>query len=283
MAQISLDLASLRAEYASLGDFLASPDAYSDPQFGTRNKRFSELEQLIALAKKREQLTQNIVEAKELANGGDELAELAKQDIVDSEAELAKLDEELFVLLTPKDPNDEKNVIMEIRAGAGGDEASLFAAELYRMYLRYCETHNLKTEVISESANDAGGYKEVVFGIKGDSPYSILKFESGVHRVQRVPSTESQGRIHTSTVTVAVLPEAEETDIEIHANDLKIDVYRAGGHGGQSVNTTDSAVRIPAQEQGKSHERPTLSPAPAENRRRKRQAHRRTPQSHRLR
>jgi peptide chain release factor 1 len=244
MAQISLDLASLRAEYASLGDFLASPDAYSDPQFGTRNKRFSELEQLIALAKKREQLTQNIVEAKELANGGDELAELAKQDIVDSEAELAKLDEELFVLLTPKDPNDEKNVIMEIRAGAGGDEASLFAAELYRMYLRYCETHNLKTEVISESANDAGGYKEVVFGIKGDSPYSILKFESGVHRVQRVPSTESQGRIHTSTVTVAVLPEAEETDIEIHANDLKIDVYRAGGHGGQSVNTTDSAVRI---------------------------------------
>lgn len=244
MAQISLDLASLQAEYASLGDFLASPDAYSDPQFGTRNKRFSELEQLIALAKKREQLTQNIVEAKELANGGDELAELAKQDIVDSEAELAKLDEELFVLLTPKDPNDEKNVIMEIRAGAGGDEASLFAAELYRMYLRYCETHNLKTEVISESANDAGGYKEVVFGIKGDSPYSILKFESGVHRVQRVPSTESQGRIHTSTVTVAVLPEAEETDIEIHANDLKIDVYRAGGHGGQSVNTTDSAVRI---------------------------------------
>ena len=244
MAQISLDLASLQAEYVSLGDFLASPDAYSDPQFGTRNKRFSELEQLIALAKKREQLTQNIVEAKELASGGDELAELAKQDIIDSEAALATLDEELFVLLTPKDPNDEKNVIMEIRAGAGGDEASLFAAELYRMYLRYCETHNLKTEVISESANDAGGYKEVVFGIKGDSPYSILKFESGVHRVQRVPSTESQGRIHTSTVTVAVLPEAEETDIEIHANDLKIDVYRAGGHGGQSVNTTDSAVRI---------------------------------------
>lgn len=244
MAQISLDLASLQAEYASLGDFLASPDAYSDPQFSTRNKRFSELEQLIALAKKREQLTQNILEAKELASGGDELAELAKQDIIDSETELATLDEELFVLLTPKDPNDEKNVIMEIRAGAGGDEASLFAAELYRMYLRYCETHNLKTEVISESANDAGGYKEVVFGIKGDSPYSILKFESGVHRVQRVPSTESQGRIHTSTVTVAVLPEAEETDIEIHANDLKIDVYRAGGHGGQSVNTTDSAVRI---------------------------------------
>ena len=133
---------------------------------------------------------------------------------------------------------------MEIRAGAGGDEASLFAAELYRMYLRYCETHNFKTELINESPNDAGGYKEVIFSIKGDSPYAKLKFESGVHRVQRIPATESQGRVHTSTVTVAVLPEAEEADIKIHANDLKIDVYRSGGHGGQSVNTTDSAVRI---------------------------------------
>ena len=133
---------------------------------------------------------------------------------------------------------------MEIRAGAGGDEASLFAAELYRMFLRYCEAHGLRTELMSESANDTGGYKEVIFSIKGDSPYSKLKFESGVHRVQRVPATESQGRIHTSTVTVAVLPEAEETDIDINPNDLRIDVYRSGGHGGQSVNTTDSAVRI---------------------------------------
>lgn len=244
MPAINLNLQDLDAEYKSLGDFLASPTAFSDPQFSAKNKRFTELESLIALAKKREQLTQNITEAKELIGGGDELAELAKQDIVDSEAELAALEDELFIMLTPKDPNDDKNVIMEIRAGAGGDEASLFAAELYRMYLRYCETHGLKTELISESANDSGGYKEVVFLIKGDAPYSILKFESGVHRVQRVPATESQGRIHTSTVTVAVLPEAEDTDIEIHANDLKIDVYRAGGHGGQSVNTTDSAVRI---------------------------------------
>lgn len=244
MPQISLDLATLQAEHQLLGDFLATPEAYSDPQFSIKNKRFSELESLIALAKRREQLAQNIADAKELTSGGDELAELAKLEIIDSEAELAKLEEDLFIMLTPKDPNDDKNVIMEIRAGAGGDEASLFAAELYRMYLRYCETHSLKTELISESANDAGGYKEVVFGIKGDSPYSILKFESGVHRVQRVPATESQGRIHTSTVTVAVLPEAEDADIEIHANDLKVDVYRAGGHGGQSVNTTDSAVRI---------------------------------------
>lgn len=244
MPQISLDLDALQQERQSLGNFLATPEAYSDPQFSAKNKRFAELESLITLAKRRKQLAQNIADAKELASGSDELAELAKLEIIDSETELAKLEEDLFVMLTPKDPNDDKNVIMEIRAGAGGDEASLFAAELYRMYLRYCETHNLKTELISESANDAGGYKEVVFGIKGDSPYSILKFESGVHRVQRVPATESQGRIHTSTVTVAVLPEAEDADIEIHANDLKVDVYRAGGHGGQSVNTTDSAVRI---------------------------------------
>jgi peptide chain release factor 1 len=147
-------------------------------------------------------------------------------------------------MLAPKDPNDEKNVIIEIRAGAGGDEASLFAAELYRMYLRYCETHSLKTELISESDNDSGGYKEVIFSVKGDTPYAKLKFESGVHRVQRVPATESQGRVHTSTVTVAVLPEAEETDIEINPNDLRVDIFRASGHGGQSVNTTDSAVRI---------------------------------------
>ena len=147
-------------------------------------------------------------------------------------------------MLAPKDPNDEKNIIIEIRAGAGGDEASLFAAELYRMYLRYCETHSLKTELVSESPNDTGGYKEVIFSIKGDAPYAKLKFESGVHRVQRIPATESQGRIHTSTVTVAVLPEAEETEIEINPNDLRIDIFRASGHGGQSVNTTDSAVRI---------------------------------------
>lgn len=244
MTQISLNLAELEAEHDALGDFLASPDAYSAPDFTAKNKRFNELGTLIDKAQEREQLTQNLTEVKELAVGGDELAELAKVEITEIETRLSELEEELFVLLTPKDPNDEKNVIMEIRAGAGGDEASLFAAELYRMYLRWCETNGYKTELISESANDSGGYKEVVFEIKGDAPYSQLKFEGGVHRVQRVPVTESQGRVHTSTATVAVLPEAEEADIEIHANDLRIDVYRSGGHGGQSVNTTDSAVRI---------------------------------------
>lgn len=244
MPKIELNIDDLMSEKVELGDFLASPNAYSDPDFTRKNKRFTELEGIIEKAQLRDTLEGQLIEAKELASGSDELADLAKAEVSDTEAKLAEIEEDLFVMLSPKDPNDEKNVIMEIRAGAGGDEASLFAAELYRMYLRYCESHDLKTELLSESANDTGGYKEVVFLIKGEAPYATLKFESGVHRVQRVPATESQGRIHTSTVTVAVLPEAEEADIEINMNDLKIDVYRSGGHGGQSVNTTDSAVRI---------------------------------------
>lgn len=244
MPKISLNAEELRDEKQELGEFLASPTAFNDPQFSSKNKRFTELEAIIEKAEQREMLEQQLREAKNLSGGGDELAELAKAEVTETTEKLVALEDELFIMLAPKDQNDEKNVIIEIRAGAGGDEASLFAAELYRMYLRYCEAHGLKTELLSESANDTGGYKEVVFAIKGDAPYAQLKFESGVHRVQRVPATESQGRIHTSTVTVAVLPEAEETDVEINANDLKVDVYRAGGHGGQSVNTTDSAVRI---------------------------------------
>lgn len=244
MPRIDLNKTELEAEKQSLSEYLASPNAYADPEFGSKNKRFTELETLIGLEERRQQLQNNIAEARELASGSDELAELAKEDLASSEAELEQLEDELFIMLAPKDPNDEKNIIVEIRAGAGGDEASLFAAELYRMYLRYCETHGLKTELLSESPNDTGGYKEVIFSIKGDAPYAKLKFESGVHRVQRIPATESQGRIHTSTVTVAVLPEAEEADIEISPNDLRIDIFRASGHGGQSVNTTDSAVRI---------------------------------------
>ncbi len=244
MPKINLNIDDLNAEKSELGEFLATPTAYNDPQFTAKNKRFSELEAIIEKVTLRDTLEQQLVEAKELATGSDELAELAKVEITDIEEKLPKLEDELFLMLAPKDPNDDKNVIMEIRAGAGGDEASLFAAELYRMYLRYCETNSLRTELISESANDTGGYKEVIFKVAGDAPYARLKFESGVHRVQRVPATESQGRIHTSTVTVAVLPEAEETDIEINPADLRIDIYRASGHGGQSVNTTDSAVRI---------------------------------------
>lgn len=244
MPKIDLNIDDLTAEKQDLAEFLASPTAFSNPEFTQKNKRFTELEAIIAKATARDTAEKNLSEARELSGAGDELAELAKSEIPELERQIMLLDEELFVLLAPKDPNDEKNIIIEIRAGAGGDEASLFAAELYRMYLRWCEAHGYKTMLMSESANESGGYKEVIFGVKGDAPYSKLKFEGGVHRVQRIPVTESQGRIHTSTVTVAVLPEAEETDIEIHPNDLRIDVYRSGGHGGQSVNTTDSAVRI---------------------------------------
>jgi len=244
MPSISLNIEELTAEKQSLGEFLASPTAFSDPEFTTKNKRFSELDAIIAKATERETIEKQLAEARVLANGNDELADLAKLEIPEDEAKLTQIENDLFVMLTPKDPNDDKNVIVEIRAGAGGDEAGLFASELYRMYLRWCEAHGFKTELISESANESGGYKEVIFMIKGDAPYARLKFEGGVHRVQRVPITESQGRIHTSTVTVAVLPEAEETDIEINPNDLRVDIYRSSGHGGQSVNTTDSAVRI---------------------------------------
>ena len=201
MTHITLDLTALEVEYSALSKFLAQPDAYNDPQFTAKNKRFSELEAIIAKATERKQVEQQLAEARELATGNDELAEIAKAESPEDEAKLAQLEEDLFILLTPKDPNDEKNIIMEIRAGAGGDEASLFAAELYRMYLRWCEAHSYKTELLSDSANDSGGYK-------------------------------------------AVLPEAEETDIEINPKDLRVDIYRSSGNGGQSVNTTDSAVRI---------------------------------------
>jgi peptide chain release factor 1 len=244
MAKIAINIDALQLEKSELSSFLSSPTAYSDPNFTTKNKRLNEVDRILEKALLRQKLESQLAEANELAGADDELAEVAAQEAVEIEERLEKLENELFVMLTPKDPNDEKNIIVEIRAGAGGDEASLFAAELYRMYLRYCETHALRTELMSESNNDTGGIKEVIFEVKGDAPYSKLKFESGVHRVQRVPATESQGRIHTSTVTVAVLPEAEESDIEIDPADLRIDIYRSGGHGGQSVNTTDSAVRI---------------------------------------
>ncbi|HHV39475.1 MAG TPA: peptide chain release factor 1 [Tepidimicrobium sp.] len=174
----------------------------------------------------------------------DEMRELLRDEIDHYEKKVAKLEDELRVLLIPKDPNDHKNVIVEIRAGAGGDEAGLFAGDLFRMYSRYAERQGWSVEVMSTSSQGVGGFKEAIFMIKGNGAYSRLKYESGVHRVQRVPTTESSGRIHTSTSTVAVLPEAEDIDIEINPSDLQIDVFRSSGNGGQSVNTTDSAVRI---------------------------------------
>ena len=243
MSTLQLDEAKLHAEFDELSAFLARPDAFSDPDFRTKTKRHATLEAILQAAEELHRTEQQLQEAKDLAADPD-LGELAKAEIPEHETHIAELNEKLFELLAPKDPNDDKDVIIEIRAGAGGDEASLFGAELYRMYVRYCERHNYKPELISESPSDVGGFKEIIFGVKGDEAYKNLKFESGVHRVQRVPATESSGRIHTSTVTVAVLPEAEETDIEINPSDLRIDVYRSGGNGGQSVNTTDSAVRI---------------------------------------
>ena len=185
-------------------------------------------------------------EARELlqSESDPELCDLAREELKDSEAALEQLQEQLKILLLPRDPNDDKNVIIEIRGGAGGDESALFAGVLYRMYSMYAEQKGFKSEILSENATELGGYKEISFSIDGDGAYSRFKFESGVHRVQRVPETESQGRIHTSTVTVAVLPEAEEVDIEIRPEDLRIEVCRSGGAGGQHVNKTESAVQI---------------------------------------
>ena len=221
--------------------------ASSDPNFymdRAAAKRLPQLGNIIDLFDLRTRLVKQVEEDQKLAQGSDEIAELAQAEIKELDVELQTTNYKLQTLLTPQDPNDEKDAVIEIRAAAGGDEASLFAGELYRMYIRWAETHDYKTDLISESPSESGGFKEIIFEIKGDEAYRQLKFEAGVHRVQRVPVTESQGRIHTSTVTVAVMPEAEETDIEIKDSDLRIDVFRSGGHGGQSVNTTDSAVRI---------------------------------------
>jgi peptide chain release factor 1 len=242
----------LRSEFSDLEARLQDPNIYSDPSYPKLAKRRTWLERVIMLFDTKKQLASERDQALQLAGGTDELAELAQMELGELEAKIAANTDALAEALTPKDPNDDKDAIVEIRAAAGGDEASLFAADLFRMYSRWIERHGHKMELLSESPSDVGGFKEVVFAVRlggsasADDPgmYKQLKFEAGVHRVQRVPSTESQGRIHTSTVTVSVLPEAEETDIEIKDNDLRIDVYRSGGHGGQSVNTTDSAVRI---------------------------------------
>ena len=233
-----------REELTGLQVELADPTVYSRPEYPRLAKRQSELEGVISNFDEIAKLEKQRNEAKELAGSNDEMGELARMELEDLEPRLEELRASLQSLLVPKDPNDERNAIFEIRAAAGGDESALFAAELYRMYARFCEMHNYKVELLNESPSDAGGFREISFMVKGDEAFGMFKFEAGVHRVQRVPETESQGRIHTSTVTVAVLPEAEEKDIEINPSDLRIDVYHASGHGGQSVNTTDSAVRI---------------------------------------
>lgn len=238
-----MDLQKFEQEADEIEQWLAEPEAYARPDFAAKSKRLAELKDIISLIKEIETDQKNLVEAKKLENDP-ELGEMAHEDVENLSKKVVQNQEKLAEMLLPRDPDDDKPAIIEIRAGAGGDEASLFAAELYRMYLKYAEKHGLKSELVSKNENEAGGMKEVIFRVSGDNAYGRLKFEGGVHRVQRVPVTESQGRIHTSTVTVAVLPEAEERDIEINPEDLRIDIYRSGGHGGQGVNTTDSAVRI---------------------------------------
>ncbi len=237
------DFQKFEQEKQEIEGFLAQPEAFVAPDFAEKSRRLAELNEILDLVKRIEQAKRNLEEATELINDP-ELGEMAREDVRNLGLKIDKLNAALEEKLLPRDPADDKPAIMEIRAGAGGDEASLFAGELYRMYLRYAEKCGLKTELISQNENEAGGMKEVVFKVTGERPYGQLKFEGGVHRVQRVPVTESQGRIHTSTATVAVLPEASETDLEIKPEDLRIDIYRSGGHGGQGVNTTDSAVRI---------------------------------------
>lgn len=235
----------LRTEHSLLQEQLADPVVFSQKNYPKLAKRNTELEHIITLFNEKHRLTKATSEAEELAHGKDtELADLAKNELEELTLKTTKNEAELAAALTPKDPNDGRDVIIEIRAAAGGDESSLFAGELYRMYARWAEMHHFRLELLDENPNEVGGFKEIIFAVRGVDAYKFLKFEAGVHRVQRVPVTESQGRIHTSTVTVAVLPEAEESDIEIGPNDLRIDVYRSSGHGGQSVNTTDSAVRI---------------------------------------
>lgn len=230
--------------YKELELKLGDPAVLADQhEYNKLAKSFSDQGPLVAKARDYIQDLDDLAEAKEMLSEPD-MKEFAQEEISRIEGELPQLEEDIKFKLIPSDPADEKNTIVEIRAAAGGDEAAIFAGDLYKMYLRFAEHQGWKVETMDVSPSEAGGYKEVQFKITGDKVYSVMKFESGVHRVQRVPKTESQGRIHTSTATVAVLPEADEIDVEINENDLRIDVFRAGGPGGQCVNTTDSAVRI---------------------------------------
>ena len=237
-------LEAIEKRYEFLTNELLKEEVYSDfNKMRTYNKEKSDLEKTIQKYREYKQVLEDTEAAHELLKDP-EMSEFAREELDNLSERKIKLEDELTILLLPKDPNDDKNVIVEIRGAAGGDEANLFAGDLFRMYSKYAETQGWSLEVLSEFPGEAGGYSQIEFMLKGESVYSKLKFESGSHRVQRVPETESQGRVHTSTATVVVMPEAEEIDIEINPSDLKIDVYRSSGAGGQHVNTTDSAVRI---------------------------------------
>ncbi|HEH6298688.1 TPA: peptide chain release factor 1 [Campylobacter jejuni] len=230
--------------FEELNSLLSSSDIINDiSKMTTLSKEQKNLEPIVLKAKEYLQTLNNIEENKALLNVP-ELGELAKEELKILEELKPKLEEEIKILLLPKDPNDERNIFLEIRAGTGGDEASLFVGDLVKAYARYAENRGYKLEIVSSSEGSVGGFKEIIMLVKGTGAYSRLKYEGGTHRVQRVPQTESQGRVHTSAITVAVMPEVDDIEIEINPNDLKVDVMRSSGHGGQSVNTTDSAVRI---------------------------------------
>ncbi len=240
-------LEDILIRYEEIMNQLSEPDVANDTnRFRKLMKEQSDLAPIVEAYKEYKQAKQNIEDSLAMLDeeSDEELRELAKEELNESKAKVEELENQLKILLLPKDPNDDKNVIVEIRAGAGGDEAALFAAEIYRMYVHYAESRNWKVETLECEEIGIGGMKNVTFMISGQGAYSVMKYESGVHRVQRVPETESGGRIHTSTITVAVMPEAEEVDVQIDEKDIRIDVMRASGNGGQCVNTTDSAVRL---------------------------------------
>ncbi len=240
-------LEDLLHHYEELMNTLSEPDVANDAKrFQKLMKEQSDLAPIVDAYKEYKQCRQNIEDALVMLDeeADEEMREMAKEELNDSKARVAELEDKLKILLLPKDPNDDKNVIVEIRAGAGGEEAALFAAEIYRMYVHYAESRRWKVETLEADETGIGGMKSVDFMVTGQGAYSVLKYESGVHRVQRVPETESQGRIQTSTCSVAVMPEAEDVEIEINEKDIRIDVMRASGNGGQCVNTTDSAVRL---------------------------------------
>lgn len=249
MAQTSLldKLNSLAIRFEEIEKHITNPDVINDmTRFVKLNKEYRELENIVFIRNKYEQLLNNVAEAKQiLDNESDiELRQIAKEQLDECTEKIPAMEEEIKLLLMPSDPEDDKNAIIEIRGGTGGDEAALFAGDLYRMYTRYCETKGWKVETTNYTEGGVGGYKEIVFKVSGSGVYGIMKYESGVHRVQRIPSTETQGRVHTSAATVAVLPEADEFEVDVKESDIRVDTFCASGNGGQSVNTTYSAVRL---------------------------------------